>query len=75
MQRLLACAGQGGRTDDTAEVIRHRLQVFAETTSPLITYDQKRGILLAVDASRTPESVPTQIQARLPHLSLNRDNT
>jgi adenylate kinase family enzyme len=31
-------AHPGGRTDDTAEVIRHRLQVFTETTSPLITY-------------------------------------
>jgi len=66
MQRLLARAGQGGRTDDTAEVIRHRLQVFAETTSPLITYYQKRGILLAVDANQPPESVTAEIQARLP---------
>jgi len=74
MQRLLARAGQGGRTDDTAEVIRHRLQVFAETTSPLITYYQKRGILLAVDANQPPESVTAEIQARLPHFSLNRDN-
>jgi adenylate kinase len=74
MQRLLARAGQGGRTDDTAEVIRHRLQVFAETTSPLITYYQKRGILLAVDANQPPESVIAEILARLPHLSLNRDN-
>jgi adenylate kinase len=74
MQRLLARAGQGGRTDDTAEVIRHRLQVFAETTSPLITYYQKRGILLAVDANQPPESVIAEILARLPHLWLNRDN-
>ncbi|HEX9537497.1 MAG TPA: adenylate kinase [Streptosporangiaceae bacterium] len=66
MQRLLTRAGQGGRTDDTAEVIRHRLQVFAETTSPLITYYQKRGILLAVDANQPPESVTAEIQARLP---------
>jgi len=75
MQRLLARAGQGGRTDDTAGVIRHRLQVFAETTSPLITYYQRRGILLAVDANQPPESVTAEIQAWLPHLSLNRNNT
>lgn len=74
MQRLLARAGQGGRTDDTAEVIRHRLQVFTETTSPLITYYQKRGILLAVDANQPPESVTAEIQARLPGFSMIRDN-
>ena len=34
MHRLLGRVGQGGRTDDTAEVIRYRLQVFAQTTSP-----------------------------------------
>jgi hypothetical protein len=30
-------------------VIRHRLQVFAETTGPLVPYYTERGILVAVD--------------------------
>ena len=34
-RRLLDRASQGGRTDDTADVIRHRLELYAETTGPL----------------------------------------
>ena len=64
-QRLLARAGQGGRSDDTADVIRHRLQVFAEMTGPLVSYYTERGILLAVDADQPPESVTADIEARL----------
>jgi adenylate kinase len=64
-QRLLARAGQGGRSDDTADVIRHRLQVFAETTGLLVPYYTERGILLAVDADQPPQSVTVDIQARL----------
>jgi len=50
IQRLLAraCA------DDTAEVIRHRLDVFTETTSPLIDYHRDRGILAEVDGDQAP---------------------
>ena len=62
LQRLLGRA----RTDDTAEVIRHRLQVFAETTSPLIAYYQDRGILLEVNGDQPAEAITAEIQARLP---------
>jgi adenylate kinase len=64
-RRLLARASQDGRADDTADVIRHRLQVFAETTRPLADYYRNRGILVAVDADQPPESVTAEIQARL----------
>ena len=62
LQRLLARA----RADDTAEVIRHRLAVFAETTSPLIDYYRDRGILVEVNGDQPPESITADIQARLP---------
>ncbi len=62
LQRLLARA----RSDDTAEVIRHRLAVFAETTSPLIDYYRDRGILVEVNGDQPPESTTADIQARLP---------
>jgi adenylate kinase len=64
-QRLLARAGQGGRSDDTADVIRHRLRVFAETTGLLVPYYTERGILLAVDADQPPDSVTADIRAQL----------
>jgi adenylate kinase len=74
VQRLLSRAGRGGRTDDTAEVIRYRLRVFAETTSPLIAYYRDRGVLLAVDADQPPETVTTEIQTRLSGLLLTQDD-
>jgi adenylate kinase len=68
--RLLVRATQGGRADDNAVVIRHRLRVFAETTDPLVPYYAERGILVAVDADQPPDSVTADIQAGLvPYLS------
>jgi adenylate kinase len=75
VQRLLDRAMQGGRSDDTAAVIRHRLEVFTTTTSPLIAYYRDRGILLAVDADQPPEAVTSEILARLSQRSPSRDRT
>ena len=62
LQRLLARA----RPDDSPEVIRHRLEVFVETTSPLIAYyRQQRGILVEVDGDQPPDAITAEIQARL----------
>jgi adenylate kinase len=61
LQRLLSRA----RPDDTAEVIKHRLEVFTETTNPLIAYYRQRGILLEVDGDQPPEAITAEIQARL----------
>ena len=61
LERLLARA----RGDDTAEVIRHRLQVFAETTSPLVAYYRDRGVLVEVNGDQPPEAITAEIQARL----------
>ena len=69
-RRLLDRAGQGGRDDDRADVIRHRLRVFAETTALLVPYYAERGILVAVDADQSPGSVTADIQAGLSALPL-----
>ena len=68
-RRLLGRASQSGRADDTGEVIRHRLQVFAETTGPLVPYYTERGILITVDADQPPASVTAGILAGLSSLS------
>jgi adenylate kinase len=64
-QRLLGRAGQGGRADDKADVIRHRLQVFTETTGPLVPYYSERRILIEVNADQPPDAVTADIQDRL----------
>ena len=71
-RRLLDRASQSGRADDTADVIRHRLRVFAETTGQLVPYYTERGILVAVDADQPPDSVTADIQAALSALPLTR---
>ena len=71
-QRLLARAAQEGRTDDTADVIRHRFQVFAELTDPLIAYYRQRGILVEVDADQPPDSVTADIESALLHGETSR---
>jgi adenylate kinase len=70
-RRLLDRAAASGRADDRAEVIRHRLRVYAETTGPLVPYYEERGILIAVDADQPPESVTAAIRAGLAGLSLS----
>jgi adenylate kinase len=67
-RRLLDRASSSGRSDDQADVIRHRLRVYAETTGPLVPYYTERGILVAVDADQPPDAVTAGIQARLPEL-------
>ena len=62
VERLLA----RGRTDDTADVIKHRLKVFNETTSPLIAYYRNRGVLVEVDGNQAPDTIAAEIEARLP---------
>ncbi len=47
--RLLARAQTEGRTDDSEDVIRHRLDVYAEQTQPLTDIYRERGLLREVD--------------------------
>jgi len=65
VSRILARAEVEGRSDDTPEVIRHRLKVFDEATAPLIEYYRNRGLLRVVDASRSADEVTEAILAEL----------
>ena len=49
VERLLNRAAEQGRTDDTEEVIRHRLKVYEEETAPLIAIYRERGIVKEVN--------------------------
>ena len=69
-QRLLNRASLDGRTDDTADVIKHRLRVYAETTGALVPYYAQRGILVSVNADQPPDAVTAEIRARLAALGV-----
>ena len=45
------------RDDDSEHTIRHRLEVYADQTSPLIGYYGDRGVLRGVDATGPVEDV------------------
>lgn len=63
--RLLERAHSEGRTDDTPEVIRARLEVFNEAVGPLLDFYRERGLLVTVDASPPPDEVWAQLQSLL----------
>ncbi|QIK64236.1 adenylate kinase [Leucobacter viscericola] len=70
--RLLKRAELEGRADDTEEVIRHRQNVYAEQTAPLIELFSERGILVAVDGLGSVEEVAERIASGL-DAQLDRD--
>ncbi|AKT51300.1 adenylate kinase [Arsenicicoccus sp. oral taxon 190] len=49
VQRLLRRAEVEGRVDDTEDVIRERMAVYARETAPLIDLYRERGLLREVD--------------------------
>jgi len=62
VSRLLDRAQLEGRADDTLEVIRHRLVVFAEETAPLVDYYRGRGILLELSTDRPEADVQADLR-------------
>jgi len=65
IRRLLARAALQGRSDDTEEVIRRRLDIYHEVTHPIVAWYGARGILVSVDAMRPAEQVGREILAAL----------
>ncbi|MCS3426886.1 adenylate kinase [Leucobacter aridicollis] len=63
--RLLKRAEIEGRADDTEEVIRHRQDIYAEQTAPLIELFTKRGILVSVDGLGGIDEVAERIAGAL----------
>lgn len=49
VERLLERAKSSGRSDDTEEVIRHRLEVYRDQTEPLLDVYAQRGLLVIVN--------------------------
>lgn len=45
------------RTDDTEEKVKNRIDVYNTTTSVLIDYYNKHGILITIDGTKTPDEV------------------
>lgn len=59
--RLLKRADEQGRSDDTEEVIRHRLDVYAAQTAPLLDLYAQRGLLVRVDGLGQVDEVTRRV--------------
>src|SRR5438093_110794 len=62
VRRLKARAVQESRSDDTAEAVKTRLQVYQRDTAPLIAHFAQRGIVHRVPGTGTVDEIATEIQ-------------
>lgn len=65
--RLLKRAEIEGRPDDTEEVIRRRLEVYAAQTEPLVHVYADHGILVRVDGMGAVDEVTARLLTELGH--------
>lgn len=65
VERLLKRAAEQGRSDDTEDVIRHRIQVYEAQTSPLVDIYRSRDLLLSVDGAGEVDEVSERTFAAL----------
>ncbi len=50
------------RSDDNAEVLKNRLDVYDNQTAPLLPYYEEKGVLRRVDGMKSIEEVTAQIE-------------
>ncbi|TKA05017.1 adenylate kinase [Actinacidiphila oryziradicis] len=65
VRRLAMRSAESGRADDTAETVRHRQEVYAQQTAPLVTHYAEQGLLNAVDAVGEVDEVTGRIMQAL----------
>lgn len=65
IERLLKRAAEQGRADDNEETIRHRQNVYAAQTAPLVELFAARDLLVTVDGMGTVAEVAERIAAAL----------
>ena len=73
LRRLAGRAAAQHRADDVEQTIRHRLEVFAVKTRPLIDYYRHRRLLTMVDGVGPIEEVTSRILDGLPSTNGGRN--
>ena len=73
LERMLKRAVEEGRSDDTPEAIRRRLDLYEEQTAPLVEYYRAtRGNVVGVHADRPIDEVFAEIRETLDGLEARR---
>ena len=62
---MLHRASVTGRSDDTEDVIRHRLELYHHETEPVASAYSQRGILLSVDGMGSEDEIFDRLLAAL----------
>lgn len=65
VERIAGRAQAEGRADDNPESVRKRLQIYDESTAPVIGFYAERGLLARVDGVGTLDEVLARILAAL----------
>lgn len=63
--RLVERGREQGRSDDTEQTIRRRIEVYTEQTAPLIDVFEQRGILRRVNGKASIDEVTAALQEAL----------
>jgi adenylate kinase len=73
LQRLHARAAQEGRSDDTPQVIEHRLELYDRETAPLVEYYRShQANVVGIHADRSVDEVFREIDAALAEAQRHR---
>jgi adenylate kinase len=64
-ERMLRRAAEEGRTDDTPEAIRKRLELYHEHTEPLVAHYLATGKVVGIHADRSVDEVFAEVQDAL----------
>jgi adenylate kinase len=65
IERIVKRAVEEGRSDDSEEVVRNRMKVYAERTAPVVEYYARKGLLSRVLGEGTIEEVFQRIRGVL----------
>ena len=65
LERLNGRLAAEGRSDDSADTQRERLNVYTTQTEPLIAYYQERDLLIRIDGSQRVDEVAKEIRRGL----------
>ena len=65
VERIAGRAQAEGRADDNPESVRKRLQVYNDSTAPVIGFYANRGTLTRVDGVGTMDEITARILAGL----------
>jgi adenylate kinase len=73
LERMLRRAAEEGRSDDTPDAIRRRLELYELETAPLVEYYRTtRGNVVGIHADRTIEEVFHEIEQSLDEVQRHR---